>query len=45
MKATRSATLSSTEAVKRHGAPDPNAIGCVDAGSVDSTVRVVLELS
>ena len=37
-------TLSSTEAVKRYVASDPNAIGYVDAGYVDSTVRVVLEL-
>jgi ABC-type phosphate transport system substrate-binding protein len=44
MKATRSATLSSTEAVKRYVASDPNAIGYVDAGYVDSTVRLVLEL-
>ncbi len=37
-------TLSSTEAVKRYVASDPNAIGYVEASSVDSTVRVVLDL-
>ncbi len=39
------ATLSSTEAVKRYVASDRNAIGYVEAASVDSTVRVVFELS
>ncbi len=39
------ATLSSTEAVKRYVASDRNAIGYVEAGSVDSSVRVALELS
>jgi ABC-type phosphate transport system substrate-binding protein len=38
-------TLSSTEAVKRYVASDPNAIGYVEGGSADSTVRVALELS
>jgi ABC-type phosphate transport system substrate-binding protein len=37
-------TLSSTEAVKRYVASDPNAIGYVETSSVDSTVRVVLDL-
>jgi ABC-type phosphate transport system substrate-binding protein len=39
------ATLSSTEAVKRYVASDRNAIGYVEQASVDSTVRVALELS
>jgi ABC-type phosphate transport system substrate-binding protein len=39
------ATLSSTKAVKRYVASDPNAIGYIEASSVDSTVHVALELS
>src|SRR5262249_28500671 len=35
-------TLSSSEAVKRYVASDPNAIGYVEAGSVGSTLRGVL---
>jgi ABC-type phosphate transport system substrate-binding protein len=38
------ATLSSSEAVKRYVATDPNAIGYIDANVVDESVRVVLEL-
>jgi ABC-type phosphate transport system substrate-binding protein len=38
------ATLSSTLAVKRYVAAEPNAIGYIEAAAVDSSVRVVLEL-
>jgi len=38
------ATLASDQAVRRFVAKEPNAIGYVDAASVDSTVRVVLYL-
>jgi len=38
------ATLSSSEAVKRYVATDPNAVGYIDANAVDGSVRVVLEL-
>jgi ABC-type phosphate transport system substrate-binding protein len=39
------ATLSSSEAVKRYVAADPNAIGYVVSTAVDSTVRIALQLS
>ena len=38
------ATLSSTLAVKRYVAAEPNAIGYIESAAVDSSVRVVLEL-
>ncbi len=38
------ATLASAEAVKRFVATEPNAIGYVEASSVDDSVRVVLYL-
>ena len=38
------ATLSSTLAVKRYVAAEPNAIGYIESATVDSSVRVVLEL-
>jgi hypothetical protein len=37
-------TLSSTEAVRRYVASDPNAIGYIPAAEVDGSVRVVLEI-
>jgi len=37
-------TLSSSEAMKRYVASQPNAIGYVEAGAVDLSVRVVLKL-
>jgi len=39
------ATLSSTLAVKRYVAVEPNAIGYVESAAVDGTVRVALELT
>ena len=39
------ATLSSTLAVKRYVAAEPNAIGYVESAAVDGTVRVALELT
>lgn len=38
------ATLSSSEAVKRYVASEPNAIGYIEANVADKSVRVVLEL-
>ncbi len=38
------ATLSSSEAVKRYVASDPNAIGYIEATAVDNSVHVVFEL-
>ncbi len=38
------AVLSSPDAVKRYVGGDPNAIGYIDAGDVDDTVRVVLTI-
>jgi hypothetical protein len=38
------AVLSSTDAVKRYVARDPNAVGYVEAGQVDDSVRVVVHL-
>ena len=38
------ATLASPEAVKRFVACEPHAIGYIDAGAVDDSVRVVLHL-
>jgi ABC-type phosphate transport system substrate-binding protein len=38
------ATLSSTLAVKRYVAAEPNAIGYVESAAVDGSVRVALEL-
>jgi len=39
------ATLSTTLAVKRYVAVEPNAIGYVESAAVDGTVRVALELT
>ena len=37
-------TLSSSQAVKRYVASDPNAIGYIEASAADKSVRVVLEV-
>lgn len=39
------ATLSSSQAVKRYVAAEPNAIGYIEASAVDQSVRVALELT